>query len=110
MECASRWSRGSQTKRRTRSGNNRWSRIDSFSEEQITTKKKRASDGSQLPAGGNRTEFGTRLHDAENGVAGDHSNDLGRIVAGAAHHGHLIDIRAQEPLEQTQERLVRRCP
>src|SRR6266480_5515171 len=81
-----------------------------FPKNKSQQKKKRESDGSQLPAGGNRTEFGTRLHDPENGVARDHSNDLGRIVAGAAYHGHLIDVRAQEPLEQTQGRLVRRCP
>src|SRR5258708_4714239 len=56
------------------------------------------------------TEFGARLHHAEDGIARDDANDLGRAVAGAAHDGHLIDIRAQEPLEQTEERLLRRCP
>src|SRR5205807_3590315 len=63
-----------------------------------------------LPAGRQWAKLRACLHHAEDGIARDDSNDLGSAVAGAAYHGHLIDIRAQEPLQQTQERLVRRCP
>ena len=48
----------------------------------------------QLLAGRKGAEFGARLHHAKNGIARDDANDLGRAVAGAAHDGHLIDVRA----------------
>src|SRR5207245_4743385 len=57
-----------------------------------------------------RGEFRTRLHHAQDGIPRDHAHDLVRAVAGSAHHRPLIDIGAQQPLEQFQKRLVRRGP
>jgi hypothetical protein len=48
----------------------------------------------QLLAGRKGAEFGARLHHAEDGIASDDANDLGRAVTGAAHDGHLIDVCA----------------
>src|SRR5258708_7731461 len=61
----------------------------------------------RLPACGQRAKFGARLHHAQNGIARDDANDLRRAVCDATHDGHLIDIGAQKPLEQTQKRFFR---
>src|SRR5260370_16767085 len=78
-------------------------------EEQIPTKK-RCWERSQLPACGKRAEFRARLHHAEDGVARDDANNLGRATGDTAHDGHLIDVPAHKPPDQTPDRLIRRRP
>src|SRR5260370_24279470 len=72
------------------------------SEERITTKNCQRQRG-RLPAGRKRAKFGARLHHAQNGIARDDANDLRRAVCDTTHDGHLVDIRAQKPLEQAQK-------
>jgi hypothetical protein len=73
--------------------NNLLSRIEFFLPKKKPQQKFRREQG-QLLGCGKRTEFGARLHDPEDGVARDDAHDLGRAVTGAAHDGHLIDVRA----------------
>src|SRR5204863_73134 len=55
-------------------------------------------------------KLGARLHHAEDGIARDDANNLRRAFLRAAHHGHLVHVRAQEPFQQTQEWFFRRRP
>ena len=94
MECVSPWSRGEIMWRNLHSaGNNLLSRIE-FSPPKKKRQQKFRRELDQLLGCGKRTEFRARLHHAEDGIARDDAHDLGRAVTGAAHHGHLIDVRA----------------
>jgi hypothetical protein len=63
-----------------------------------------------LPAGSQRADLGACPHDAKNGIARDHSNDMRSVVFGAAYHRHLIHVGGQQAFQQAQQWLFWRSP
>src|SRR6266403_5077197 len=50
------------------------------------------------------------LHDTQDGIAGDHADDVGTAIFRTAHYGHLVDVGSQQPLEQPKKRFLRGSP
>lgn len=59
---------------------------------------------------GKRAEFGARAHDAENGIASDHSDDVSGAIVGTGDDGHLVDVGGEKAFEEAEERFVWRGP
>src|SRR6266404_3048553 len=50
------------------------------------------------------------LHDTQDGIAGDHADDMGAAIFRTAHDGHLVDVGSQQPLKQPKKRFLRGSP
>ena len=50
------------------------------------------------------------MHDAKDGIAADHADDVGGAIIGTGDDGHLVDIGGEEPFEEAKKRLVRGGP
>ena len=61
-------------------------------------------------ANGERAEFRAGLHDAKDGIARDHADDLGGAVVGAGDNGYLVDIGGEQAFEEAEEGFVWRGP
>ena len=62
-----------------------------------------------LPAGSEWPQLRAGLHDAEDGIAGNHADDV-RAIFCSAYNRHLIYVRGEEPLEEAEQWLLRRSP